>query len=117
MTISIYEGRRYDPQRFVRLMSMLNIAMAICVLFAWPYIAGVLSDPMMLASGEGISSRPSLDEYPYVVLWLLPLLCVIVSWIATTIGFTAFAKFVLAYPVMLYGCSIFWYHYLSQYYL
>jgi hypothetical protein len=114
--VSLYDGRAFDPNRFVRLMSFVNITFAGVVLFAWPQIAGYLDGPMSLAADAGIARQPQFDEYPYVLLWTVPIISTLGSWIAARSGSFGFAKFLTAYPAVVILGAVFWFHYLSAIY-
>jgi hypothetical protein len=114
--VSLYEGKAYDPNRFVRLMAVVNIVFALVVLFAWPQIAGFLDTPVSVAAEAGINRRPGFIEYPYVLLWTLPLLGSVGAWVATRSGNFLFAKFLAAYPALVIAAAVFWYNYLSSMY-
>lgn len=116
VSVSLYEGRAYDPNRFVRLMAVVNITFAAVVLFAWPQIAAYLEGPMSLAADEGIARRPGFAEYPYVLLWTLPVLATLGAWIATRSGHFLFAKCLTAYPALVILGTVFWFHYLAAMY-
>lgn len=114
--VSLYEGRPYDPNRFVRLMAVVNIVFTLVVLFAWPQVAAFLDTAVSVAAEAGINRRPSFIEYPYVLLWTLPLLGSIGAWVATRSGNFLFAKFLAAYPALVIAAAVIWYNYLSSMY-
>ncbi len=116
VAVSLYEGRAYDPNRFVRLMAVVNIDFSLVILFAWPYVSAFLDTPVSVAAEAGINRSPGLTEYPYVLLWTLPLLGSIGAWLATRSGNFLFAKFLAAYPTIVIAASVFWYNYLSAIY-
>lgn len=116
VSVSLYEGRAYDPNRFVRLMAVINITFACVVLFAWSEIAAYLDTPMSVAADAGIARRPDFTEYPYVLLWTLPILGSLGAWIAFRAQQFLFAKFLAAYPALVIVGAVLWYHYLSATY-
>jgi hypothetical protein len=116
VSVSLYEGRAYDPNRFVRLMAVVNITFALVVLFAWPMVATYLDTPFSVAADAGIASRPNFAEYPYVLLWTLPVLGSLGAWLATRAEKFLFAKFLAAYPALVIVAAVGWYHYLSSIY-
>ncbi len=116
VSVSLYEGRAYDPNRFVRLMAVVNIVFACVVLFAWSEIATYLDAPMAVAADAGIARRPGFSEYPYVLLWTLPILGSLGAWLAFRAEKFLFAKFLAAYPALVILGAVFWYHYLSAIY-
>jgi hypothetical protein len=97
-------------------MALVNIAFATAVLFAWPQVAAYLDAPLSLAADAGIASRPQFDEYPYVLLWSMPVIATLGSWIASRSGQFLFAKFLTAYPALVVVGAVIWYHYLSMIY-
>ena len=113
VSVSLYEGRAYDPNRFVRLMAVINITFACVVLFAWSEISAYLDTPVSVAADAGIAGRPDFSEYPYVLLWTLPILGTLGAWIATRAEKFLFAKFLAAYPAIVILGAVFWYNYLS----
>ena len=114
--VSLYEGRPYDPNRFVRMMAVANIGFALVILFGWPYVSAFLDTPVSVAAEVGINRRPDFTEYPYVLLWTLPLLGSIGAWVASRSGNFLFAKFLAAYPALVIGAAVVWYNYLSSMY-
>lgn len=118
MTVSLYEGRRYDPSRFVRLMTTVNLAFSACVLFSWPIIGHYFSTAISAASEASLDPNETLSiaSYPYVLLWLLPMLGAGGAWLAGGCGQQALARFLSAYPMLLIVSSCLWYWYLAGIY-
>ena len=116
VSVSLYEGRAYDPNRFVRLMAVVNITFACIIFFAWPQVSAFLDTPLSVAANVGIARRPGFAEYPYVLLWTLPILGSLGAWIAGRSEHFLFSKFLAAYPAMVILAAVGWYHYLSSVY-
>ena len=114
--VSLYEGRAYDPNRFVRLMAFVNLAFACIVLFAWPQVSAFLDTPVSVAADVGIARQPGFAEYPYVLLWTLPVIGSLGAWLASRSEQFLFAKFLAAYPAMVILAAVGWFHYLSSVY-
>lgn len=111
MSSLIYEGRRYDPGRFMKLATGLNIIVAMVFVFAWQFAALFTADAISAASGIGLSphSRPELLESPYVYLWTTPLVASFVGWFAYKFEYKTFGRFVAVYPVLLIVSCVIWY--------
>ena len=114
MEVSIYEGRRYQPATFFKLMIAVNLLFAAVVLIAWPMIGNWLADPMAAASGGslGPDGRPEVDDYPFLLLWLIPALAVFVGWLGWKAGMTSLAKFTVAFPSLLIALTCVWYQWM-----
>lgn len=113
MTPLIYEGRRYDPGTFMKVMAYVNMAIAVSVLFAWQFTGLFVADPMSAASHMAISAtgRPELTETPYVYFWLTPLAASFAGWLAYKFEYKTFGRFVAIYPLLLLLCSLLWFNY------
>ena len=111
MAVSIYEGRRDHKSKFVNAMILLNVAFTALVIFQWPLIASWIADPMGAASGQAMSDRttPDLIDYPYNLLWTMPVVCALFAFLGMKSGWTAFSKFVSFFPVAHIGLSCLWY--------
>lgn len=118
MSVSLYEGERYDPKRFVTIMMAVNLAICVVVLFSWPIVGPLLADPISAAAESSLDGThtPSIVDYPYVVLWLLPMLGAVGSWLTSNLGQPTLSKFLAAYPLLLIISSCAWYWYLSNTY-
>ena len=115
MSVSLYEGERYDPKRFVTFMLAVNLAVCVVVLFSWPLVGPLLANPISAAADASLDGTitPSIIDYPYVVLWLLPMLGAVGAWFASNLGHQTLARFLAAYPLLLILSSCGWYWYLS----
>jgi len=113
MTQLMYEGRRYDSGRFMKLATGLNIILALIIVFAWQFTGLFVAEPMSAASEVAISSagKTGLLEYPYVYLWLTPLAASFVGWLAYKFEYKTFGRFVVVYPALLFVGCWFWFNY------
>ena len=111
MAVSIYEGRRDYKSNFVNAMILLNVAFTALVIFQWPMIAHYIADPMGAAAGQSMSDRntPDLIDYPYSILWTMPVICALFAFLGMKSGWVSFSKFVSLFPAALIGLSCFWY--------
>ena len=51
-----------------------------------------------------------------MLLWLLPLVGVVSSYLASTLGYGSLAKFVAAYPLLLMLTCCAWFYWFSMYF-
>jgi len=95
-------GRRKSPvETFVQVMNIVNFSLAIGVFLAWPGYAEVLADPMSVIAGSGSTIRPSVLEYPFVLLWLIPLAGACGAYVTSAVETTPLARFFAAFPLLL----------------
>lgn len=89
MTISYYkdEPKAVLGRRLIVIQAMIyaNIALATLMVFAWPQVGWFVTEPLAWAtwhpfhrSGFGVD----IFEYPFILLWLLPLAGATISWMA-----------------------------------
>ena len=114
MAVSIYEGRRDYKSSFVNAMILVNVAFTALVIFQWPLIASYIADPMGAAAGQAMSdrSRPDFIDYPYSLLWTMPLICALFAWLGMKSGWVSFSKFVSFFPTALTSLSCLWYQWM-----
>lgn len=117
MRFGIYDDKAIKVQRFTRLMWVLNVAFTVAVLFGWGAISGFIEPPIVAATEAGIANHPRFDEYPYALLWVLPIGGVMLSWAAAHGGYGALSRFAAAYPVILITFAVLWFYYLSDTYI
>ena len=112
MALSVYFGRRYDPSRFMKLATALNIAAAIAVVFAWQLTGHVLAEPVSAAALDTMSptKRPALMATPYVYMWLGPLVASFIAWIVYKLEYKMLGRFIIAYPALIFASALVWYH-------
>ncbi len=114
MDYTLYEGRRYHRNLFVRVASVINLSLVAATIFAWPYVALILADPIGAASHAALSrvASPALFDFPFVVIWGLPLGMTVLSWVLSHLGARELARLAALYPTALFATSWFWFHYL-----
>jgi hypothetical protein len=102
-------GRR--TKLFVRLMTFVNLGFALVNVFFWSYMALVMADPISWATWSsvgGAGARPGMFEYPFIVLWALPVVGTIVAIINNVLGFRTAARVAAAFPLTLLGLTVCW---------
>lgn len=115
MSSLIYEGRRYDPGRFMKFFSFINLIVAMGVLSAWHFTGIFVAEPMSAATESALSAngKPGMFDEPYVYLWGGPLLATFLGWAAYKLEYKTFGRFVVIYPVVLFAASIVWFNYFN----
>lgn len=83
MTLSLYEGRKRQgnwPFVFI----VINLLFAGACIFWWGAMSFVVADAMSWATWGNISrGAPDFLQYPFVLLWALPLTGSSIAWIGT----------------------------------
>jgi hypothetical protein len=104
-------------QPLVRALTAVNAVFAGLVLGAWTYIALFVGNPIAWATWSPVRRGSSWEEffsYPYVMLWGLPVMALLVSWMARKSGLWRLAAGVLLTPVLFLGLTIFCYYVLPN---
>ena len=116
MTISYYDdGARASirPTSFMTLMMLVNAVIAMTVLFAWTAISLYIVEPIAWATWMPVrrgTSFEELFEYPFMMLWLMPLAGVACAWLGLKFGRRTFALTCLVLPVALLGLIFGWFY-------
>jgi hypothetical protein len=111
MSLSYYDVRRKRQRTgLAQLWMALNSALAVVMAFYWSGIGAYVAEPFKWAMREGVSTQPSLFEYPYLTLWSTPLLCVIGGWLALKAEQASVARIVGSYPTIMLGMMLGWYY-------
>lgn len=115
MNIETYWNQAWKRDRrgkvFLSTMACINIAFAGLNLFLWSVVAIVLADPISWATWSPLGSvnhRPDLFEYPYVLLWGLPLAGSGVAALNNFMGFKRMAKVAALFPISLFAVTVCW---------
>ncbi|MCB1549581.1 MAG: hypothetical protein KDJ41_17400 [Hyphomicrobiaceae bacterium] len=113
MTASFYQGKVKHDDRMLLMLSTLNGLFAMTVLFAWTLIAMFVAEPVSWATWHPMSaaSRPEVYDYPFVMLWAMPIAGMSISWAAQKIGNRQLAHFILCVPLLVLGLMVGWYHF------
>jgi hypothetical protein len=96
---------------FLSAMSLLNIMFAAANVFLWSVLAMVMADPIAWATWHSLGSvnrRPDLFEYPFILLWGLPLLGSGVGALNNLLGFPRLAKVSASFPLALFTLTLVW---------
>ena len=117
MTVTLYETARQHNRPLLRMLMLTNIAFAALVLGAWTVTAMVVSDPISWATWRNIGGARSWDEiiqYPYLMLWSLPLCAVLAAWVAVQAKKWRLALGIAVTPILFLGLTIALYYILPN---
>ncbi len=117
MLINYYEdGQKVASTRTSRkllLLMTMNGLVAALVLFAWTLISVIASRPLAWATWMPVSRGYgifSIFEYPFVMLWTLPLAGVCGAWVAAKARRWAVAYSAAGLPIALIAMIFGWYY-------
>ena len=110
MSLSYYDVREKPQTKIATGLIILNAAMSFAMVFYWSGLAGFVGEPYKWAMRGNISPTPALFEYPYLGLWMTPLLCMCGGWLALK-GDRAFAARMIGfYPTVMLILMLGWYY-------
>lgn len=90
----------------------VNAAFAAAVVFAWAYVALVISEPLAWATWMpvGRTWRPGMLEYPFALLWALPGAGIVSAWSARKARNMSLAYFSASLPIVTLALMFGWYY-------
>ena len=93
-------------------LALLNAeaAIALGMLFYWSGMVGLVAEPFKWAMRDGVSISPSLFEYPYMILWATPSMCMLAGWMAIKAQRPEFARIIGGYPSFMLALMLGWYN-------
>ena len=110
-----YHTARTDQiQRRLAVAMLVNAAFAGGVIMRAEATALLLVDPIRWATWTAMSSRPDLFEFPFVMLWAMPVLAVGIAWVLKTGGALRVAVWVSCFPLLYLGTLFGCYHVLPR---
>jgi hypothetical protein len=116
VTISYYDDRArasIPPTGFMTLLMLVNSVIAMTVLFAWTAVSLYIVEPIAWATWMPVrrgTSFEELFEYPFVMLWLMPLGGIAGAWLGLKFGRRTFALTCLVLPIALLGLIFGWFY-------
>lgn len=109
MSLSLYEGnRRREPALVVLVVA--NLLFAGCAIFLWALMAFLMAEPIRWATARGVGTHPELLDYPFLLLWVLPVAGACAAWIALKAERLKLAYFLAFYPLLYFGIVAGWYY-------
>lgn len=117
MTISYYdvdETAAPRPKVLLNFLMLVNTVIAMTVLFAWTAISLYIVEPVAWATWMPVrrgTTFEELFEYPFVLLWLMPVGGIIGAWIAARNGYRPLAMLLVLLPIVLLAMIFGWFHF------
>jgi hypothetical protein len=109
-----YQRHRKRTPRFVKAMTIVNMAFGLTMLLAWGPLSPYIQDPAVKLLGGDIASDSNMFAYPFVVLWLLPFGAVAATVLARSIDKHWHARMAAVFPTVLIGSGCLWLVFLSD---
>lgn len=116
MTISYYGNEARAPipaSGFMTFLMLANAVVAMTVLFAWTAVSLYIVEPIAWATWMPVRRGTNFDdlfEYPFVMLWFLPMAGIAIAWLALKAGRKRIALSGVALPLALLSLIFGWYH-------
>lgn len=104
------EGNTSDEiaaiERRLSLMLVINVALSAAMLLWWHDLSRYLADPIRWATWENIGPNTGTFEYPFVMLWVLPLVAFGIAWTLRMAGSRRKALWIASFPVFYLGTLV-----------
>jgi len=84
--------------RRLRLVLLLNLVYASLPLLWWEQLSQFLMDPVRWATWTSLGPNPGILEYPYAMLWGLPLAGFAIGWLLQLGGSRRTALWIESFP-------------------
>lgn len=112
MTMSYYDVKNEKRPRtaLAKAWMLLNAVIALGMGVYWSGVAVFVGEPFKWAMRQGVGASPNLFEYPYLTLWLAPILCMIGGWLALRAKQPNVARIVGSYPTFMLAVMIGWFN-------
>jgi hypothetical protein len=111
MIINADNRRRRRSSRFLSALIVVNVVFGVGALLWWHWIASFISEPVHWATWHALGPRPSILDYPFLLLWALPLLGVSGSWFADKFGNMRMACGLAFFPVFYLSLIVGWFYF------
>jgi hypothetical protein len=95
-------------------MMVWNALLALAMVFYWSGLAAYIGEPVRWAMTVGVSLNPTLLEYPYVMLWIIPILCMVGGWGALKGNQAGIARILGIYPTLALVMMTGWFYLAPQ---
>ena len=111
MALSLYEGRKRQGNWPYALMGV-NLLFAGGCVFWWSMMALLVADAMSWATWGYVGRRaPDFLQYPFLLLWVLPIGGNCLAWVSMKLDDERAAFFSALFPIVLLGVILGWYHF------
>lgn len=79
---------------------LINLCFAGLTLTGWAMLYPIVAGPLRWGTGQPVASHPEPLDYPYCILWVLPLAAVGLAWLLRSEGQRSWAIVVAAAPLV-----------------
>jgi hypothetical protein len=110
MDLSIQNLKRLRSARVLVTLIVINAVFALGVVAWWQLMAQVMAEPVRWATWQAMAPRPGMLDYPFVMLWALPLTAITVASFARKLGKFRFACGVAFFPVFYLSLMVSWFY-------
>jgi hypothetical protein len=110
MEVTAENRRRQRKSRFLIALMAINVGFALGVLLWWHWMSVIVSEPMRWATWQALGPRPSLLDYPFVILWGMPVSAIGGAWFARQFGNMRLACGFAFFPVFYLSLIIGWFY-------
>lgn len=117
MSLSYYQTGRKPRTRLAMGWMYLNAVIAAGMVFYWSGLAGYVAEPLKWATQVGVTPQPGMLDYPYITVWLTPLMCMAGGWMALRANQVSIARIVGGYPTMMLVLMLGWYNLVPSHWL
>ena len=110
MGLTYYDDIRKPKTGLATGLMVWNAVIALAMSFYWSGFAAMLGEPVRWAMTVGVSLNPTWLEYPFVMLWFVPMLCMAGGWLAIKGHQTGIARILGIYPTLTLLLMSSWYY-------
>ena len=99
--------------RLLPIICMVDLIIAFSVLFLWTAVSFYIAEPVSWATWMSVRRGTQfieLFDYPFVLLWAMPLACIAIAWFARRAKKRALAFAAALFPIVVLGLIFGWYH-------
>lgn len=100
--------------RRIRAVAMLNVGFSAAMMWLWSDIPHSLADPVRWATWAPLRPHPGLLEFPFVLLWGLPMAGTALAWLLRQGGSKRLALWVVSFPLLYLGILLACFHVVPQ---
>lgn len=112
-----YQTESVKASRLVSVLMVVNGALAAMVLVGWTYMSRFAEEPVAWATWHRVyrsGDASEIFDYPYVLLWLMPIAAIAISWLASKANARGLSYASLILPMLLNAMVMGWF-YLAPY--
>jgi hypothetical protein len=110
MELSTPNLRRASYSRLLLALIAINGAFVLGVLAWWQLMSQVMAAPVRWATWQAMAPRPAMLDYPFIMLWALPVTAIGVAWFARQFGNLRFACGAALFPVFYLSLMVGWFY-------